>query len=134
MSAVRTAIERARPFARILWQYCASRVRSPRHAGKLLTPGSIPIGMSAAILAPGRSLGFDRAQLRDALLAGSADSFALRAVPGPAASETPVRSGHCWQDLDHRASWRRIRTAMAALVSAAQSMLDRLERAAPEQE
>src|SRR5262245_62250717 len=39
-------------------------------------------GMSAAILDLGDTLGFDRTQLRDALLAGSAESFALRAVPG----------------------------------------------------
>jgi 3-hydroxyisobutyrate dehydrogenase-like beta-hydroxyacid dehydrogenase len=39
-------------------------------------------GMSAAILDLGDRLHFDRAQLSEALMAGSAQSFALKAVPG----------------------------------------------------
>jgi len=91
-------------------------------------------GMSAAILDLGESLGFDRALLRDALLAGSADGFALRAVPGLL---RPEAAGALRQllgkDLDHaRGLAPASNTAIAALVPAAESMLARLERAAAE--
>lgn len=91
-------------------------------------------GMSAAILDLGERLSFDREQLRQALMAGSAESFALRAVPGLL---RPEAAGAMRQllgkDLEHaRALAPESDPAMAALVQAAESMLDRLERGAPD--
>jgi 3-hydroxyisobutyrate dehydrogenase-like beta-hydroxyacid dehydrogenase len=88
-------------------------------------------GMSAAILELGERLHFDREQLRQALLAGSAEGFALRAIPGLVrADRAPWLHEILSKDLDH--SKRLVPLddpAMAALVHAAQSMLDRLARA-----
>jgi 3-hydroxyisobutyrate dehydrogenase len=91
-------------------------------------------GMSAAILDLGEALQFDREQLRQALMAGSADSFALKVIPGLL---RPEGAGAMRQllgkDLDHA---RRLASpgdpAMAALVHAAEAMMDRLSRAADE--
>jgi 3-hydroxyisobutyrate dehydrogenase-like beta-hydroxyacid dehydrogenase len=89
-------------------------------------------GMSAAILDLGENLGFDREALRQALMAGSAQSFALRAVPGllrPEGAEAMRQL--LGKDLAHA---RELAPAddpgMVALVDAAQSMLARLSRAA----
>jgi hypothetical protein len=87
-------------------------------------------GMAAAILDLGEQLQFDREELRQALMAGSADGFALRAVPGLLRPEAagPMRE-LLGKDLDHA---RELAPAgdpsMAALVHAAESMLDRLAR------
>lgn len=91
-------------------------------------------GMSAAILDLGERLQFDREQLRQALLAGSADGFALRAVPGllNPARATALRE-ILSKDVDHARTLASADDAsMAALVPAAQSMLERLSRAADE--
>ena len=69
---------------------------------------------------------------RDALLAGSAESFALQAVPGLL---RPEGAGALRQllgkDLDHaRKLAPESDASMAALVHAAESMLERLDRAA----
>lgn len=89
-------------------------------------------GMSAAILDLGEGLGFEREALRAALMAGSAQSFALRAVPGllrPEGAEAMRQL--LGKDLAHA---RELAPAddpgMAALVGAAESMLARLSRAA----
>lgn len=89
-------------------------------------------GMSAAILDLGESLGFDRAALREALLRGSAEGFALRAVPSLLRQES---AGGLRQllgkDLEHaRLLAPASDPAMAALLPAAQSMIERLARAA----
>lgn len=88
-------------------------------------------GMSAAILELGERLSFDREQLRQALLAGSAEGFALRAVPGLVQAERAS-----WlhdllsKDLEHSKLLAPAGDpAMAALVPAAQSMIDRLAQA-----
>jgi hypothetical protein len=69
------------------------------------------------------------------LLAGSADSFALRAVPGLLRPESAEALKQLLgKDLDHaRKLAPETDKAMAALVPAAESMLERLERAAAEQ-
>lgn len=89
-------------------------------------------GMSAAILDLGEKLDFDREQLRQALLAGSADSFALRAVPGllrPAGAEAMREL--LGKDLAHARELAPVSdTSMAALVTAAESMIARLALAA----
>jgi 3-hydroxyisobutyrate dehydrogenase-like beta-hydroxyacid dehydrogenase len=128
------AIERVRP---LLESYGKMAVLGPvgrGMQGKLLN-NLISIanyGMSAAILDLGETLGFDRSQLRDALLAGSADSFALRAIPGLLRPESAgALKQLLGKDLDHaRKLAPESDRAMAALVPAAESMLDRLERAA----
>lgn len=89
-------------------------------------------GMSAAILDLGEKLDFDREQLRQALLAGSADGFALRAVPGLL---RPEAAGAMRQllgkDLAHaRELAPGTDPSMAALVHAAESMIARLGEAA----
>jgi len=85
-------------------------------------------GMSAAILDLGQKLGFDREQLRQALMAGSADAFALRAVPGLLRPENAAAMHQLLgKDLNHA---RKLATAadpsMVALVHATESMLERL--------
>lgn len=89
-------------------------------------------GMAAAILDLGEKLDFDREQLRQALMAGSADGFALRAVVGllrPEAAE-PMRQ-LLGKDLAHaRELAPESDVSMAALVQAAESMIARLGRAA----
>lgn len=89
-------------------------------------------GMSAAILDLGEKLSFDREQLRQALLAGSADSFALRAVPGLLRPQSAAALRELLgKDLAHaRELAPASDTSMAALVAAAESMIARLARAA----
>lgn len=88
-------------------------------------------GMSSAILDLGETIGFDRMELREALQGGSAQSFALRAVPGLL---RPEAAGGLRQllgkDLDHARLLAPAQdTAMSALTQAAETMLARLERA-----
>jgi 3-hydroxyisobutyrate dehydrogenase-like beta-hydroxyacid dehydrogenase len=88
-------------------------------------------GMSAAILDLGEKLNFDREELKQALLAGSAESFALRVVSGFLNPErAPALRQLLEKDLDHaRLLAGMDDPAMAALVPAAESMLARLDRA-----
>lgn len=93
-------------------------------------------GMSAAILEVGVSLGFDREQLRQALMAGSAESFALRAVPGLLRSPENAAAMRqlLGKDLDHARDLAPAEDpSMAALIHAAESMIDRLSRLATSQ-
>ncbi len=97
-------------------------------------------GMSAAILDLGDKLNFDREQLRQALMAGSAQSFALQAVPGllrPRGPGAPGSSDTLYallkKDVDHaRLLAPPEDVSMAALLASCQSMLDRIKRAAAE--
>jgi 3-hydroxyisobutyrate dehydrogenase len=87
-------------------------------------------GMAAAILDLGERLQFDREQLRQALLAGSADGFALRAIPGLL---QPERAAWLHQilskDIEHaRQLSAASDPAVSALFPAAQSMIERLAR------
>lgn len=88
-------------------------------------------GMAAAILDLGEALHFDREQLRRALLAGSAEGFALRAIPGLLQPERAAWLHEVLaKDLDHArslaASAPPVNKSLAAIVAAAQSMIDRL--------
>jgi 3-hydroxyisobutyrate dehydrogenase len=87
-------------------------------------------GMAAAILELGERLSFDREQLRQALLAGSADGFALRALPGLLLPERAAWLHELLaKDLAHAKQLAAADdTALAALLPAAQSMIDRLAR------
>jgi len=89
-------------------------------------------GLSAAILDLGERLNFDREQLRQALMAGSAQGFALRAVPGLLRPEGAGALRELLKkDVDHaRTLAPADDVAMATLMPAAQAMLDRLSRAA----
>ena len=89
-------------------------------------------GMSAAILDLGEKLNFEREPLRQALMAGSAESFALQAVPGLLRPEGAAALRELLKkDLDHaRTLAPGDDLSMAALVPAAQAMLARLVRAA----
>lgn len=93
-------------------------------------------GMSAHILDLGEHLGFDRAQLHEMLMAGSAQSFALKVVPG---FVQPDRLENMrtllGKDVEHA---RHLADpdlpAMQALIPAAQSMIDLLAARQAEQD
>lgn len=129
------AIARARP---VLQSYAKSMlVLGPAGRGmegKLLNNlvSIANYGMSAAILELGENLGFEREALRQALMAGSAESFALKAVPGLLRPEGAVAMRQLLgKDVDHaRELAPPADRSMAALLKAAESMLDRLERLA----
>jgi 3-hydroxyisobutyrate dehydrogenase len=127
------AIERARP---LLQSYARSMlVLGPvgrGMEGKLLNNlvSIANYGMSAAILDLGQKLGFEREMLRQALMAGSAEGFALKAVPGLLRPEGALAMRQLLgKDVEHA---RELAPAddpsMAALLNAAESMLDRLTR------
>ena len=94
-------------------------------------------GMSAAILDLGDGLQFDRAQLSEALMAGSAQSFALRAAPGmirpyPGAPPGYLDGLHdlLKKDVDlARQLAPASDPAMAALLASCEAMLARIKRA-----
>lgn len=87
-------------------------------------------GLAAHILDLGEHLGFDRETLHRSLMAGSAQSFALRVVPG---FVQPERAGNLRslfaKDIDHcRSLADADLPAMQALLPAAQSMIELLAR------
>src|SRR5262249_15947564 len=99
-------------------------------------------GMSAAIVDVAVSLGFDRQQIIDALMAGSAQSFALKVAPGfvrPRVGAGATGSFMGLHDLlkkgvDHASHLPTDeKEAMAALLASCQAMLTRIRRAAAEQ-
>ncbi|TCM16589.1 3-hydroxyisobutyrate dehydrogenase-like beta-hydroxyacid dehydrogenase [Novosphingobium sp. PhB165] len=98
-------------------------------------------GMAASILDLGVSLDFDREQLRQALMLGSAQGFALQAVPGllgwrgnaDAAYLDDMHDLLAKDVLHARDLSSPDDTAMTALQAACQVMLDRVIRAADEQ-
>jgi 3-hydroxyisobutyrate dehydrogenase len=78
------AVERARPLLEAIGSYRHLGAVGRGMQGKLLN-NLISIanyGMSAHILDLGEHLGFDRGELHAMLMAGSAQSFALKVVPG----------------------------------------------------
>ena len=88
-------------------------------------------GLAAAILEPGERLDFDREQLRQALLAGSAEGFAMRAIPGILRPElAPWLHTILGKDVEHaKTLFSADEPALAALLPAAESMIERLRRA-----
>ncbi|WP_310531956.1 NAD(P)-binding domain-containing protein [Novosphingobium sp.] len=90
-------------------------------------------GMSAAIIDIGCDMGFDRQQLVDAFMAGSAQSFALRVAPGFIAPGRDHMDLHdlLRKDVDHaRALPTSEVAARDGLVAASEVLLARLRRAA----
>lgn len=136
-------VERARPVLEAIGKVAHLGPVGRGLEGKLLN-NLISIanyGMSAAILDVGDQLGFDRAQLREALMAGSAQSFALRVVPGllqprGTAGATSSHAGMhdlLKKDVDHaRELPAHAEPGMAALLASAEHMLQRIRRAGEE--
>jgi 3-hydroxyisobutyrate dehydrogenase len=136
-----TAVERARPWLQAIGKSIAYLGPVGRGLeGKLLN-NLISIanyGMSAAIVDVGDKLGFDTAKLCEALMAGSAQSFALKISPGwvtRSAVNTPARlldlHDLLKKDVDHASSLLPADDpAMAALLASCQAMLARLKVAA----
>jgi 3-hydroxyisobutyrate dehydrogenase-like beta-hydroxyacid dehydrogenase len=133
-------VERARPLLEAIGKSVAHLGPVGRGLeGKLLNNlvSIANYGMSAAILDLGEQLDFDRAQLREALMAGSAQGFALQAVPGLLLQRGPgyLEGLHdlLKKDVDHaRGLAPADDPAMAALIASCESMLDRIRRAAAE--
>lgn len=99
--------------------------------------------MSAAIVDIGLSMGFERQQLIDALMAGSAQSFALGVGPRMvmprtgtgAPSSLPGLHDLLKKDVDHaRALPTDQSRALSSLLAASEFMLARIRRAAAEAE
>lgn len=93
-------------------------------------------GMSAAIIDIGTDMGFDRQQLVDAFMAGSAQSFALRVAPGFTAQGRDHMDLHdlLKKDVDHcRDLPTSERAARDGLLAACEVLLARLRRAAGKQ-
>lgn len=78
------ALEKARPWLEAIGTVSHLGGVGRGQEGKLINNliSVANYGMSAAIMDVGKKLGFDEAQLVDALMAGSAQSFALRVAPG----------------------------------------------------
>jgi 3-hydroxyisobutyrate dehydrogenase-like beta-hydroxyacid dehydrogenase len=100
-------------------------------------------GMSAAIVDIGVDMGFDRRQLIDAFMAGSAQSFALRVGPGLVQKREGTGATGNFADLhdllkkdvDHcRDLPTSEGTALAGLLASCDVMLARIRRAAVEAE
>jgi 3-hydroxyisobutyrate dehydrogenase-like beta-hydroxyacid dehydrogenase len=106
--------------------------------GKLLNnlASTAGYGLSVSILALGRRLGFDEEVLRQALLAGSAQSFALQVAPGLLRPSGPGATGTrkslhdlLKKDVDHAAALADPDDpALRVLLDASQAMFDALCR------
>jgi 3-hydroxyisobutyrate dehydrogenase-like beta-hydroxyacid dehydrogenase len=136
-----TAVERARPWLQSIGKSVAY-LGPIGHGleGKILN-NLISIanyGMSAAIVDVGAKLGFDIEKLTDALMAGSAQSFALKISPGwikKSATNTPARlldlHDLLKKDVDHARNLLPAGDpAMTALLASCEAMLARLTIAA----
>jgi 3-hydroxyisobutyrate dehydrogenase-like beta-hydroxyacid dehydrogenase len=96
-------------------------------------------GMSVAIVDVAESLGFDRRQLIDALMAGSAQSFALKVAPGFVRPRAGLGAPGSFMGLHDllkkdvelaRALPTPEKDAMSALLASCEAMLARIRRAA----
>jgi 3-hydroxyisobutyrate dehydrogenase len=137
----KAAVERARPWLQAIGKSVAYLGPVGRGLeGKLLN-NLISIanyGMSTAIVDVGARLGFDTAELCQALMAGSAQSFALKVAPGwvmKSATNTPARlldlHDLLKKDVDHASNLLPTDDpAMAALLASCEAMLARLKLAA----
>lgn len=136
-------VERARPWLEAIGKNLAHLGPVGRgQEGKLIN-NLISIanyGMSAAIVDIGVSMGFERQGLIDALMAGSAQSFALGVgprfvLPREGAGSFLDLHDLLKKDVDHAAELPTNETlALRCLVEAAEFMLERLRRAATEGE
>ena len=139
-------LERARPWLEAIGRNLAHLGPVGRgQEGKLLNNliSVANYGMSAAIVDVGVDMGFDRQQLIDAFMAGSAQSFALRVGPGMVVPRTGTGATGSIQglhdllkkDVDHCRELDVSETAaLAGLLASCDVMLARLRRAAAETE
>lgn len=135
-------IERARPFLDAIGTVAHLGGVGRGQEGKLLNNlvSIANYGMAAAILDLGMELDFDREQLRQALMLGSAQGFALQAVSGligwrgdPDAAYLDGIHDLLAKDVGHAAELAPAdNPAMAALQASAKAMLARVKRAADE--
>jgi 3-hydroxyisobutyrate dehydrogenase-like beta-hydroxyacid dehydrogenase len=135
-------VERAKPFLDAIGTIAYLGPVGRGLEGKLLNNlvSVANYGMSAAILDLGMALNFDREQLRQALMNGSAQSFALQAVPGMVGWRGNASAGYLndlhdllAKDVVHAANLAPADDpAMAALQAASKAMLARIKRAAAE--
>lgn len=132
-----TAVARARPLLDHLGSWRHFGPVGTGMTGKLLNNlvSIANYGMAAHILELGEQLGFDRAQLREMLMAGSAQGFAMKVAPGFVA---PDRAANMLtllgKDVAHaRALADPGQPSLKALLAAAQSMLDLLAEQAKAQ-
>lgn len=137
----KAAVERARPWLQTIGKSVAYLGPVGRGLeGKLLN-NLISIanyGMSAAIVDVGARLGFETAELCQALMAGSAQSFALKVSPGWLAKSATNTSARLLdlhdllkKDVSHaRNLLPADDPAMSALLAACEAMLARLKVAA----
>lgn len=135
-------VERARPFLDAIgttaWLGPVGRGLEGKLLNNLVSIANY--GMSAAILDLGVAMDFDREQLRQALMIGSAQSFALQAVPGLVGFREGIDATYLdgihdllAKDVVHSADLSTVSDpAMAALQAACRFMLERVKRAADE--
>ncbi len=132
------AVEKARPLLDCLgtWQHLGPVGRGMQ--GKLLNNlvSIANYGMAAHILELGEHLGFDRAQLREMLMAGSAQGFAMRVAPGFVGPDrAPNMLTLLGKDVAHARHLGDPETpSLKALLAAAQSMVDLLAVKVAEQQ
>lgn len=133
-------VERARPFLDAIgstaWLGPVGRGLEGKLLNNLVSIANY--GMAAAILDLGVEMHFDREQLREALMTGSARSFALQAVPGLVGWRDGVTAQYLddihdllAKDVIHAAQLAPADDpAMAALQFSCNAMLARVRRAA----
>jgi 3-hydroxyisobutyrate dehydrogenase-like beta-hydroxyacid dehydrogenase len=139
-------VERAKPWLEAIGKAMAHLGPVGRGQEAKLLNNLISIanyGMSAAIVDVATALGFDRDQLVEALMAGSAQSFALKVAPGFLRSRTGLGAPGSFMGL-HDLLKKDVElcrglppsdpVAMDALLASCEAMLARIRRAAAEAE
>jgi 3-hydroxyisobutyrate dehydrogenase-like beta-hydroxyacid dehydrogenase len=129
-------VARARPYLEALGRVAHLGPVGRGLEGKLLNnlASTAGYGLSVSILALGRRLCFDEEVLRQALLAGSAQSFALQVAPGLLRPSGPGATGTRMslhdllkKDVDHAAALADSDDpALRVLLEASQAMFDAL--------
>lgn len=129
-------VARARPYLEALGRVAHLGPVGRGLEGKLLNNlvSIAGYGLAVSILELGRKLGFEQEELRQALLAGSAQSFALQVAPGllrptGAGATGTVESLHdlLKKDVDHGAElFAPEDPALRVMLTSAQAMLDAL--------
>lgn len=137
-------VERARPYLEAFGRVAHLGPVGRGLEGKILNnlASTAGYGLAVSILALGRKLGFDQEELRGALMAGSAQSFALQVAPGLLRPSGPGATGNLEslhdllkKDVDHAANLvadpddRSLRL----LLTSAQEMFDTLRTRAAEE-
>ncbi|MBV1691000.1 hypothetical protein KRR38_25805 [Novosphingobium sp. G106] len=139
------AVAKARPYLEALGRVAHLGPVGRGLEGKLLNnlASTAGYGLAVSILELGRQRGFDPEVLRGALLAGSAQSFALQVAPGLLRPSGPGATGSLdslhdllKKDVDHAAhlAANPDDPALRVLLDAAQAMFDALKARAAEQD